>query len=77
MKIKLAFAQTNPVVGDIAGNLRQCLDAVREAKAQGATLVAFGEMVLSGYPIEDLATREDFLENCEAELGGFVNDLVT
>jgi NAD+ synthase (glutamine-hydrolysing) len=60
-RLRLALAQTNPTVGDLHSNSRQILDAVRSAAAQGADLVAVGEMAISGYPIEDLASRPSFL----------------
>ena len=65
-KVRLAMAQTNPIVGDIAGNLKQTLAAIDEAVANGANLVQFGEMNLTGYPIEDLAARANFIEAAEA-----------
>jgi NAD+ synthase (glutamine-hydrolysing) len=64
-KVRLALAQTNPIVGDIEANSLAILNAVQTAAAAGADLVVFGEMVLTGYPIEDLATRETFIEKCE------------
>jgi NAD+ synthase (glutamine-hydrolysing) len=57
----LALGQTNPVVGDLAANSRQIFEAAREAARQGADILAVGEMALSGYPIEDLASRPSFL----------------
>lgn len=60
-RLRLALAQTNPVVGDLVGNAAQVLDAAREAHAAGADLLALGEMALTGYPIEDLASRPSFL----------------
>jgi NAD+ synthase (glutamine-hydrolysing) len=60
-RLRLALAQTNPTVGDLHGNSRQIIEAVRKSAAQGADLVAVGEMALSGYPIEDLASRPSFL----------------
>jgi NAD+ synthase (glutamine-hydrolysing) len=60
----LALAQTNPIVGDLAGNSRQILAAARRAHDAGADLLAVGEMALSGYPIEDLASRPSFLHAC-------------
>ncbi|MFM6966431.1 MAG: nitrilase-related carbon-nitrogen hydrolase, partial [Rhodoluna sp.] len=60
--VRLAMAQTNPIVGDISGNLQQTLDAVDAALANGANLIVFGEMNLTGYPIEDLAARPTFIE---------------
>jgi NAD+ synthase (glutamine-hydrolysing) len=60
-KVRLVMAQTNPTVGDIFGNLAQTITAIDEARASGANMVVFGEMNLSGYPIEDLAARESFV----------------
>lgn len=60
-RLRLALAQTNPVVGDLKGNSEQILDAARRAHAAGADLLALGEMAISGYPIEDLASRPSFL----------------
>ncbi|GGF24197.1 NAD+ synthase [Subtercola lobariae] len=75
-RLRLALAQTNPIVGDLEGNSVAIIDAVRRARDAGADLVAFGEMALSGYPIEDLAGRPSFLAACRrraaelaAELG--------
>ena len=63
-RLRLALGQTNPVVGDLAGNSAQVLAAARLASAQGADLLAVGEMAISGYPIEDLASRPSFLADC-------------
>ena len=60
-RLRLALGQTNPVVGDLKGNTAQILAAAHEASARGADLLAVGEMALSGYPIEDLASRPSFL----------------
>jgi NAD+ synthase (glutamine-hydrolysing) len=60
-RLRLALAQTNPIVGDLHGNSRQIIDAAHRAHAAGADLLAVGEMALSGYPIEDLASRPSFL----------------
>ncbi len=73
--IRIALAQTNPVVGDLKGNLSDCLDRVEEAAEQGAAVVVFAEMVASGYPIEDLATRENFLEDAVNAVKQFAIDL--
>lgn len=64
-KVRLALAQTNPTVGAIGANLAVILENIRQAKAQGADLIVFGEMALTGYPIEDLASREQFLLDSE------------
>jgi NAD+ synthase (glutamine-hydrolysing) len=60
-RLRLALAQTNPVLGDLTGNSRQILAAAREAASQGADLLAVGECAISGYPIEDLGSRPSFL----------------
>jgi NAD+ synthase (glutamine-hydrolysing) len=72
-KVRLALAQTNPVVGDIGANTDAAFAAVELAASKGANLVLFGEMVITGYPIEDLAARETFI--AEAELA--VSQLAT
>ncbi len=60
-RIRFALAQINPIVGDIAGNARLIIDAVSEASENSASVVAFPEMALTGYPIEDLAFNLDFV----------------
>ena len=66
VSLRLALAQTNPIVGDLLGNSAQVLDAARRAHAAGADLLAVGEMAISGYPIEDLASRPSFLASSRA-----------
>ena len=56
-KFKLALAQLNPVVGDIEGNVKRAREARAHAAAAGADLVAFTELYLTGYPIEDLVLK--------------------
>jgi len=58
--LRVALASTNPVVGDLSGNADKVRRATAEAVLGGAELVVFGEMALNGYPVEDLALREDF-----------------
>ena len=65
-RIRFALAQINPTVGDIAGNSRLIVDAAREAVANSASVVAFPEMALTGYPIEDLAFSRDFVRESMA-----------
>jgi NAD+ synthase len=63
--LKIALAQINPKVGDIAGNVA-LIKAVRaEAASAGADLVVFSELVVSGYPPEDLVYRPAFLDAVE------------
>ena len=64
-KVRLALAQTNPVVGDIDANSNLAFEAVVAAAKAGADLVLFGEMAITGYPIEDLAARESFVRQAE------------
>ncbi len=58
--LRIALAQVNACVGDIAGNSRIVLDQCARAAAAGADVVVLPEMVLTGYPVEDLALRESF-----------------
>jgi NAD+ synthase (glutamine-hydrolysing) len=60
-KVRLALAQTNPIVGDIGANTDDAFTTVQTAAKNGANLVLFGEMAITGYPIEDLAARESFV----------------
>ncbi|QEO10203.1 NAD+ synthase [Protaetiibacter larvae] len=60
-RLRLALAQSNPIVGDLEGNAAMILSAAREALASGAELLVTGEMALTGYPIEDLAAQPSFL----------------
>ncbi|MDX2024918.1 NAD+ synthase [Microcella sp.] len=65
-RLRLALAQSNPIVGDLVGNADQIVAAAHAAAAQGADLLALGEMALTGYPIEDLASRPAFLVDASA-----------
>jgi NAD+ synthase (glutamine-hydrolysing) len=67
-QLRLALAQVNPVVGDLAGNSQMVIEHTRQAAHAGAHLVAFPEMVLTGYPIEDLALRWSFQQASIAAL---------
>lgn len=58
--IRLSVAQVNPVVGDLPANCARILGAYEEAAAQGAELVVFPELVLTGYPPEDLVFMPSF-----------------
>ena len=57
MTLTIAFAQANPTVGDVSGNAALVRRMRDEAAAQGADLVVFSELVLVGYPPEDLVLR--------------------
>ena len=73
--LRLAMAQINPSVGDLVGNSQQILEKVRQAQEMGANLVLFPEMVLTGYPIEDLALSRDFLLESEKSLEALASEL--
>jgi len=60
--MKIALAQLNPTVGDLAGNRALVEDAAREAAAAGAELLVCPEMVLTGYPPMDLLGRAGFVD---------------
>lgn len=62
--LRIAVAQLNPIVGDIAGNLAKAREARADAARQGADLVLFTELFISGYPPEDLVLKPAFLEGC-------------
>ncbi|CAL9573267.1 Glutamine-dependent NAD(+) synthetase [Nocardiopsis dassonvillei] len=60
-QLRIALAQVNPTVGDLEGNLRIVVDSARQARERGAHLLALPEMVVTGYPVEDLALRNSFV----------------
>src|SRR5258705_277352 len=66
--MKIAIAQINCTVGDLAGNAARILDFVARARAQSADLVVTPELALCGYPPEDLLLRDDFYRSCDYAL---------
>ena len=66
--MRIALAQVNATVGDLAGNADIIVEWTRRAAARGARLVVFPEMALTGYPVEDLALRASFVEASIAAL---------
>jgi NAD+ synthase (glutamine-hydrolysing) len=67
-QIRLALAQLNVTVGDIAGNADAILRWAQHAADRGAHVVAFPEMALTGYPVEDLALRASFVDASRAAM---------
>ncbi len=65
-KLAIAVAQLNATVGDIAGNVENVRRARVQAAAQGADLVVFPELYISGYPPEDLVLKPAFQAACRA-----------
>ena len=69
MTLRIAIAQFDFLVGDVAGNARRVLEAAEEARDRlGAAAIVFPELTLSGYPPEDLLLRRDFLATVETTL---------
>jgi NAD+ synthase (glutamine-hydrolysing) len=66
--LALALAQLNPTVGDLVGNTDMVIEAANSALTGGARIVLFPELMISGYPPEDLVLREDFLVAAEVQL---------
>ncbi len=61
-QLRIALAQVNAIVGDLDQNAAGIIEWTRRAAAAGATVVVFPEMMLTGYPVEDLALRASFVE---------------
>jgi NAD+ synthase (glutamine-hydrolysing) len=66
--LRIALAQINATVGDLARNAELIIEWTRRAAARGAQVVLFPEMALTGYPVEDLALRASFVEASIATL---------
>src|SRR3954452_11271502 len=66
--MRLALAQLDAVVGDLAGNRALIVDAIRESRGAGADIVLFPELAVTGYPPEDLLLRPGFVKAARASL---------
>jgi NAD+ synthase (glutamine-hydrolysing) len=66
--LRIALAQVNATVGDLDGNAGLIVEWTRRAAGRGARVVVFPEMMLTGYPVEDLALRASFVERSIATL---------
>jgi NAD+ synthase (glutamine-hydrolysing) len=66
--MRLALAQLDPTVGDIAGNEAKVRESLARAREAGAQLALFPELVVTGYPPEDLLLKEHFLADARAAL---------
>jgi NAD+ synthase (glutamine-hydrolysing) len=62
-KIRIALAQVNPTVGDLNGNVRKTVDYISKARDAGAHLVTFPELMITGYPPEDLLLKPQFIKD--------------
>jgi NAD+ synthase (glutamine-hydrolysing) len=77
--LRVALAQINPTVGDVRGNASKISDQIARARDEGAALVVFPELALSGYPPEDLLLKTSFLDAARAalrELAARTQDIV-
>lgn len=72
--LRIALAQLNPMVGDVAGNLQKAVEARREAALAGADLIVFSEMFLAGYPPEDLVLKPAFQRAAAAAVDSLAHD---
>lgn len=78
MNIRIALAQINSTVGDLRGNAAKILNAIHRAKREGAHLILFPEMALTGYPPEDLILKPYFIaENIKIlkDLASYVHNI--
>src|ERR1700735_2934401 len=67
-RLRIAMAQVNATVGDLDGNAELIVEWTRRAARSGARVAVFPEMMLTGYPVEDLALRASFVEASIATL---------
>ena len=77
MTLTIAFAQGNPIVGDVSGNAALVRRMRDEAAAQGADLVVFSELALVGYPPEDLVLRPALVDAVANALGELERESAT
>ncbi|MFI2713061.1 NAD+ synthase [Micromonospora sp. NPDC018662] len=73
--LRLALCQVNPTVGDLTGNADRVRAWTRKAADSGAQLVLFPELMLTGYPVEDLVFRRSFVAASRAALHRLAADL--
>jgi NAD+ synthase (glutamine-hydrolysing) len=73
--LRIALAQVNATVGDLEGNAGLMVEWTRRAAGRGARVAVFPEMMLTGYPVEDLALRASFVEASIAALRGVAERL--
>ena len=66
--IKIQIAQINPIVGDIQSNANKIIDLSIAASKNGAHLIVFPELALTGYPPEDLLLRDGFIDQVNNEI---------
>ena len=67
--LRVALCQSNPIVGDLSGNVAALRARVREARDRQADVVLFPELSITGYPPEDLLLKPSFVQDAAAALG--------
>src|SRR3979411_3526300 len=70
----ITLAQLNPTVGDVTGNAAKARAARVQARADGADLIVFPELYMSGYPPEDLVVKPAFQSACRAAIEELARD---
>lgn len=75
--VKVSIAQINALVGDLSGNAQRVLEAARLAHAAGAQVLLTPELVLTGYPPEDLLLRPSFIASCDQVLKDLCTSLAS
>ena len=75
MKLRVALAQVNPTVGDLVANAALVRENFKTAQDAGAHIVVFPEMVLTGYPVEDLALRPSFQAASKSALATLAQEI--
>ena len=73
-RLRLAVAQLDATVGDVAGNLERARTARAEAAGKGADLVLYTELFIAGYPPEDLVLKPAFVAACMEAIADFAKD---
>ena len=72
-KLKIALAQLNPLVGDVSGNIEKLI-SIRSKLSNDIDILVAPELYVSGYPIDDLVLREDFLSLVDKEINKLVKN---
>jgi NAD+ synthase len=75
--LKIAFAQLNPIVGDVPGNLAKARKARADAAAQGADIVLLSELFMVGYPPEDLVLKPALQDDARAAVEALAKETAT
>ena len=73
--VKLVMAQLDFLVGDIEGNSKKIIAACHTAQQQGAQIIVFPELALTGYPPEDLLLRSELYQRCDIALKNIIDSV--